>query len=114
MATRSSLTLGALRSGGDRDYIMKELFGGAIGVALLVGCASPPNPEFVSADGAPVECRYEIVTGSNRKEKICATVADWDEANEIRRQQAEDQVQRANRRATDTFRAIEADAGGVN
>jgi hypothetical protein len=92
---------------------MIKLIGGAAALTLLVGCAStaPAPAELAAADGEKVVCKYEIVTGSNRKERICATEATWAEANEIRREQADEQTTRANRRYTDTFRAIEADAG---
>lgn len=94
---------------------MNKLFGGVAALALLAGCAStaPAPAELAAADGTKVVCTYEIVTGSNRKEKVCATEATWDEANDIRRQEAEEQNARASRRYTDTFRAIEADAGGA-
>jgi hypothetical protein len=93
---------------------MNKSIGGVAALLLLSACATPaPAPaELASADGGKVECRYEVVTGSNRKEKICATETTWNEADEIRRQQAEDQVQRAERKYTDVSRAIEA-GGGV-
>lgn len=91
---------------------MNRLTGSAVALAFLTGCAgTPAATQLASADGAKVECRNEVVTGSNRKERICATVDTWAEADGIRRQQAEDQVDRANRKYTDTFRASEADAG---
>lgn len=94
---------------------MIKLIGGAAALTLLAGCAStaPAPAELAAADGSKVVCKYEIVTGSNRKEKVCATESTWAEANEIRRADAEEQSIRSNRRYTDTFRAIEADAGGV-
>jgi hypothetical protein len=69
---------------------MSKLIGGAAALTLLVGCAStaPAPAELAAADGEKVVCKYEIVTGSNRKERICATEATWAEANEIRREQA--------------------------
>jgi hypothetical protein len=93
---------------------MNKSIGGAAALLLLSACATPaPAPvELASADGEKVECRFEVVTGSIRKEKVCATVTTWDEADEIRRQQADEQVQRAKRKYNDVSRTLEA-GGGV-
>ncbi len=91
---------------------MKKLMSGAVACALLCGCASTGAAPAELADGqGAVECRSVVVTGSNRKERICATAATWDEADEIRRQEAEEQVQRAKRQYNDVGRAIDADRG---
>jgi hypothetical protein len=95
---------------------VKKSIGGVAALLLISACATPaPAPvELASADGGKVECRFEVVTGSNRKEKICATEATWNEADEIRREQADDQVQRAKRKYNDVSRAIEAGSGVSN
>ena len=92
---------------------MNKSIGGVAALLILSACASAPAPvQLASADGEKVECRFEVVTGSNRKEKVCATEATWNEADEIREQQAAEEVQRAKRKYTDVSRTLVS--GGVS
>jgi hypothetical protein len=99
---------------------MKKLFGGAAAVALLVGCASSVGPasdttQIVASGDNRVVCRSMVVTGSNRKERLCATGAAWSEADAIQEQEAEELMARAGKRYTDTSGLREADrANGAN